>query len=110
MTRLNLIEGTDEYCIAGLAMKVRSELGFSMLESTYERALMIELKNAGFPAERQVSIPVFYNGETLNHGTLRISSWITGFSWNSKLHPDSTQCTGDRFSSTYAQAESKADC
>ena len=49
-------------------MKVRSELGFSMLESTYERALMIELKNAGFPAERQVSIPVFYNGETLNHG------------------------------------------
>ena len=68
MTRLNLVEGTDEYCIAGLAMKVRSELGFSMLESTYERALMIELKNAGFPAERQVSIPVFYNGETLNHG------------------------------------------
>ena len=40
MTRLNLVEGTDEYCIAGLAMKVRSELGFSMLESTYERALM----------------------------------------------------------------------
>ena len=68
MTQLKLIEGTDEYCIAGLAMKVRSELGFSMLESTYERALMIELKNAGFPAERQVSIPVFYNGETLNHG------------------------------------------
>ena len=86
MTRLNLIEGTDEYCIASLAMgerhvsdsshehdrracdEVRSELGFSMLESTYERALMIELKNAGFPAERQVSIPVFYNGETLNHG------------------------------------------
>jgi len=68
MTRLNLIEGTDEFFIAGLAMKVRSELGFSMLESTYERALMIELKNAGFPAERQVGIPVFYSGETLSHG------------------------------------------
>ena len=68
MTRLNLVEGTDEYFIAGLAMKVRSELGFSMLESTYERALMIELSKAGFPAERQVSIPVFYDGETLNHG------------------------------------------
>ena len=49
-------------------MKVRSELGFSMLESTYERALMIELEKAGFPAQRQVGIPVFYNGETLNHG------------------------------------------
>ena len=68
MTRLNLVEGTDEFFIAGLAMKVRSELGFSMLESTYERALMIELKNAGFPAERQVGIPVFYSGETLSHG------------------------------------------
>ena len=49
-------------------MKVRSELGFSMLESTYERAMMIELKKAGFPAERQVTIPVFYDGETLNNG------------------------------------------
>ena len=68
MTRLTLVEGTDEYCIAGLAMRVRSELGFSMLESTYERALMIELEKAGFPAQRQVGIPVFYEGETLNHG------------------------------------------
>ena len=49
-------------------MKVRSELGFSMLESTYERAMMIELEKAGFPAQRQVSIPVFYNGEKLNNG------------------------------------------
>ena len=68
MARLNLVEGTDEYFIAGLAMKVRSELGFSMLESVYERALMIELEKAGFPAERQVSIPVFYDGEKLRHG------------------------------------------
>ena len=68
MTRVNFVEGSDEFCIAGLAMKVRSELGFSMLESTYERAMMIELKKAGFPAERQVTIPVFYDGETLNNG------------------------------------------
>ena len=74
MTRLNFVEGSDEFCIAGLAMgerhvsdsshehdrracdEVRSELGFSMLESTYERAMMIELKKAGFPAERQVTL------------------------------------------------------
>ena len=48
--------------------EVRSELGFSMLESTYERAMMIELEKAGFPAQRQVTIPVFYNGEKLNNG------------------------------------------
>ena len=86
MTRLNLVEGTaerrkatrwlsthegrasDEYWIVGLAMKVRNQLGFSMLESVYERALMMEFEKAGVPAERQVSIPVFYDGEKLNHG------------------------------------------
>ena len=68
MTRLNLVEGTDEYWIVGLAMKVRNQLGFSMLESVYERALMKEFEKAGVPAERQVSIPVFYDGEKLNHG------------------------------------------
>lgn len=68
MTRLNLVEGTDEYWIVGLAMKVRNQLGFSMLESVYERALMIEFEKAGIPAERQVAIPVFYDGDKLNHG------------------------------------------
>ena len=68
MTRLNLVEGTDEYWIVGLAMKVRNQLGFSMLESVYERALMKEFEKAGIPAERQVAIPVFYDGEKLNHG------------------------------------------
>ena len=68
MTQLKLIEGTDEYRIAGLAMKVRSELGFSMLESAYERALILELNKAGYTAERQVPIIIFYDGKELNHG------------------------------------------
>ena len=68
MTQLKLIEGTDEYRIAGLAMKVRSELGFSMLESAYERALILELNKAGYTAERQVPILIFYDGRELNHG------------------------------------------
>ena len=29
---------------------------------------MMEFEKAGVPAERQVSIPVFYDGEKLNHG------------------------------------------
>ena len=68
MTQLKLVEGTDEYFIAGLAMKVRSELGFSMLESAYERALILELNKAGYTAERQVPILIFYDGRELNHG------------------------------------------
>jgi len=65
---LKLVEGTDEYRIAGLAMKVRNELGFAMLESAYERALILELNKAGFTAERQVPILIFYDGKELNHG------------------------------------------
>ena len=60
MTQLKLVEGTDEFHIAGLAMKVRNELGFSMLESAYERALILELNKAGYTAERQVPILIFY--------------------------------------------------
>ena len=65
---LQLIEGTDEFRIVGLALKVWRELGFCMLESVYERALMVELKNAGFSAERQIPVDVFYDGKKLNHG------------------------------------------
>ena len=68
MTRINLVEGTDEFWIAGLAMKVRSQLGFSLLESAYERALMVEFEKAGMPAERQVPIPVYYDGKKLDYG------------------------------------------
>ena len=65
---LQLVEGTDEFFIVGLSLKVWRELGFSMLESVYERALMIELKKAGFSAERQVPVDVFYDGKKLNYG------------------------------------------
>ena len=68
MTRNELVEGTDEYRIAGLAMKVWNELGFCLLESAYERALILELNNAGFTAERQVPVRVVYKGKELNHG------------------------------------------
>ena len=68
MTRNELVEGSDEYRIAGLAMKVWKELGFCMLESAYERALILELNKAGYTAERQVPILIFYDGRELNHG------------------------------------------
>ena len=86
MTRNELVEGSaerrkatrwlstdegrasDEYRIAGLAMKVWKELGFCMLESAYERALIWELNQAGYTAERQVPIIITYKEQLLNHG------------------------------------------
>ena len=68
MTRNELVDGTDEYRIAGLAMKVRNELGFCMLESVYERALAWELTRAGFTAERQVPVLVHYDHMQISHG------------------------------------------
>ena len=66
MKHLSFIEGTDEYWIVGLSMKVRNELGFSMLESAYERALMQEFQKAGMPAERQVKMQVYYDGDVID--------------------------------------------
>lgn len=38
-------------------------MGFGFLESVYENALFIELKNKGFVVERQKGISVFYDGQ-----------------------------------------------
>ncbi|MBI5118775.1 GxxExxY protein [Candidatus Poribacteria bacterium] len=47
---------------------VHSKLGPGLLESVCELALMVELKNAGVPAQRQVEIPVTYQGHDLGVG------------------------------------------
>ena len=49
--------------IIGCAYKVYNTLGFGFLESVYENALVIELKKAGFRAEQQYPIDVYYDGE-----------------------------------------------
>ncbi len=50
------------------ATNVHRELGPGLLESIYERALMIELAEAGIEAEHQVEIPVLYKGHELGLG------------------------------------------
>lgn len=44
------------------AYKVRHELMNGYLESVYENALMLELKNCGIKAESQIPLQVFYKG------------------------------------------------
>jgi GxxExxY protein len=51
--------------IIGCAIEVHRQLGPGLLESIYERALVIELKAAGLAFKRQVSIPLYYKGVLL---------------------------------------------
>jgi len=48
--------------VIGLAMKVHRVLGPGFLESVYRKALLVELRTAGLPAEEGKRISVVYNG------------------------------------------------
>lgn len=49
-------------------MKVHSELGPGLLESTYEACLLHELRRHGFQVQRQVVLPVIYDGVKIDVG------------------------------------------
>ena len=49
-------------------MKVHSELGPGLLESTYEVCLEYELINSGYKVERQKELPVYYNNIKMDAG------------------------------------------
>ena len=48
--------------ILDASFKVHTELGPGLLESVYEVTLAHELRKAGLTAERQVPIPIIYDG------------------------------------------------
>ena len=50
------------------ALRVHSELGPGLLESVYEICLVHELKKAGIHTERQVVVPITYDGLTFEEG------------------------------------------
>jgi GxxExxY protein len=56
------------HAVITAAMRVHSELGLGLLESTYQVCLQHELKKAGFESETQVGLPVFYDGVKLDLG------------------------------------------
>ncbi|MCL5034726.1 MAG: GxxExxY protein [Bacteroidetes bacterium] len=51
--------------IIGCAMKVHSALGNGFQEVIYQRALAIELSNAGVEFAREVEMPIHYGGEEI---------------------------------------------
>lgn len=54
--------------IVGVAIHIHRELGPGLLESVYETILVYELRNRGFQAERQVSIPIRYRDLAFQEG------------------------------------------
>jgi len=54
--------------IVDAAFKIHTTLGPGLLESVYERVLEHELKRRGLRVKRQVTIPVIYEGLTLDDG------------------------------------------
>ena len=51
--------------IIGLFYRVSNDLGFGFVESVYRRSLLIAIRSAGFQAEEEVPIPVFYKGQSV---------------------------------------------
>jgi GxxExxY protein len=54
--------------ILGAAFKVHSALGPGLLESAYEACLCHELFKAGIPFQRQVHVPIQYDGVAIDCG------------------------------------------
>jgi len=56
------------HAVITAAMRVHSELGPGLLESTYTACLQYELSNGGFGSLTQVGLPVVYKGVKLDLG------------------------------------------
>jgi len=54
--------------VIGCAMKVHSALGPGLLESAYEACLEFELNRSGLKVERQLALPVLYEGARVDCG------------------------------------------
>lgn len=64
--------------IIGCAMRVHSFLGNGFQEVIYQRALAIELKEAGIAYERELSVPIYYREHPEPIGTRRVDFLVEG--------------------------------
>ena len=62
-----LLYGSLTRSIIGCAFEVINELGVGFLESVYENALMLALKDAGIAVESQKAIDVNFRGRAVGH-------------------------------------------
>jgi GxxExxY protein len=66
ITRNNVQE--ISHAVITAPMRVHSELGPGLLESTYTACLQYELRKAGLRSDAQVGLPVVYDGVKLDIG------------------------------------------
>ncbi len=67
-----LVEEDLSYKIIQAAFEVHNNLGPGFLESIYEQAMIIELKNNGLDVEAQKSVDVFYKEYKIGHHIIDI--------------------------------------
>jgi GxxExxY protein len=79
MTNLPIPADVDAIAreIVDAAIKVHRTLGPGLLESVYEQCLMHELTKRGLKPQRQVSMPIIYDGTKLD-AELRIDLLVNG--------------------------------
>ena len=71
MTKFEPISEEEESIgkvIVNAAYKVHKELGPGLLEKVYEVALAHEIKKSGLEVERQLYLPIVYDGITFDEG------------------------------------------
>jgi GxxExxY protein len=61
------VEAAARQCIDA-ALQVHKSLGPGLLESAYEHCLAHDLGRRGFKVERQLALPIVYEGERLDAG------------------------------------------
>ena len=61
-----MTENEISYIIRGAVYKVYNTLGPGLLESVYEEALAYQLEKDGCCVERQVRVPIVYDGKQLS--------------------------------------------
>ena len=72
-----MTENEISYEIRGSIYNVYKTLGPGLLESVYEEALVYELKKRGLKVERQVDVPIHYDGHVLKT-TFRLDLLVEG--------------------------------
>ena len=61
--------------IINAAIEVHKSLGPGLLENVYEACLNAELEQSGIQVERQIVLPVYYKGLTIEQG-FRMDLWV----------------------------------
>ena len=62
------------YAVRGAAFRVHTALGPGLLESTYEKCMVIELRRIGLAVKQQPMLPIDYKGTIIENAYWRCSN------------------------------------